>query len=150
MTLLLILGGALVLLAIVLVSAAAGTTAGGQSVTGVDRSVALVQALTNAPKELTKEYDESFTDRIMAPLQERASRLARRLSGSDAPERIRKRLDVAGNPVGWTVERVQAGKVVGAITMFFLGVALTALLGNSFMVRLVIIATVTLVGWFGP
>jgi tight adherence protein C len=150
MTLLLILGGALVVLAIVLVSAAAGTTAGGQTMSGVDRSVALVQALTNAPKELTKEYDESFTDRIMAPLQHRASRLARRLSGSDAPERIRKRLDVAGNPVGWTVERVQAGKVVGAITMFFLGVALTALLGNSFTVRLVIIATVTLVGWFGP
>ena len=56
MTLLLILGGALVVLAIVLISAAAGTTAGGQSVSGVDRSVALVQALTNAPKELTKEY----------------------------------------------------------------------------------------------
>jgi tight adherence protein C len=150
MTLLLILGGALVLLAIVLASAAVGTTAGGQSVSGVDRSVALVQALTNAPKELTKEYDESFADRIMAPLQQRASMLARRLSGSDAPERIRKRLDVAGNPVGWTVERVQAGKVVGAITMFFVSVALTAVVGPGFTVRLVLVAGATMVGWFGP
>src|SRR5690349_6230912 len=108
MTILLILGAALVILAIVLVSAAAGTTAGGQTVTGVERSVALVQALTNAPKELTKEYDESFTDRIMAPFQARASKVAKRLSGTDAPERIRLRLDIAGNPVGWTVERVQA------------------------------------------
>jgi tight adherence protein C len=150
MTLLLVLGGALVILAIVLISAAAGTTAGGQALSGVDRSVALVQALTNAPKELTKEYDESFTDRIMAPLQGRASKLARRLSGSDAPERIRKRLDVAGNPVGWTVERVQAGKVIGAIVMFFLATALTTLMGTSIPVRLVLIAGATAVGWLGP
>jgi tight adherence protein C len=150
MTLLLILGGALVVLAIVLVSAAANTTAGGQAVSGVDRSVALVQALTNQPKELTKEYDESFGDRIMAPFQERASKLARRLSGSDAPERIRKRLDVAGNPIGWTVERVQAGKVIGAIAMFFISVAFTTLIGPSFTVRLLVIVGATVVGWFGP
>jgi tight adherence protein C len=72
MTFFLILGAALVLLAIVLVSAAAGTTAGGQALSGVDRSVALVQALSNQPKELTKEYDQSFADRIMAPLQAKA------------------------------------------------------------------------------
>ncbi|HEX3223800.1 MAG TPA: type II secretion system F family protein [Nocardioides sp.] len=150
MTILLILGAALVILAIVLVSAAAGTTAGGQTVTGVERSVALVQALTTAPKELTKEYDESFTDRIMAPFQARASRIAKRLSGSDAPERIRLRLDIAGNPVGWTVERVQAGKVIGAIVMFFASVAFTQLLGFSFMVRLVVVGGATLAGWLGP
>jgi tight adherence protein C len=150
MTLLLILGGALVILAIVLLSAAAGTTADGQALSGVDRSVALVQALTNAPKELTKEYDESFADRIMNPLQGRASKLARRLSGSDAPERIRKRLDVAGNPVGWTVERVQAGKVIGAIVLFLVTAALTTLMGTSLTVRIVLIAGATAAGWLGP
>ncbi|HET7430666.1 MAG TPA: type II secretion system F family protein [Nocardioides sp.] len=150
MTILLILGAALVILAIVLVSAAAGTTAGGQTVTGVERSVALVQALTNAPKELTKEYDESFTDRIMAPFQARASKVAKRLSGTDAPERIRLRLDIAGNPVGWTVERVQAGKVIGAIVMFFLSVAFTQLLGFGMAVKLVVIVGATLAGWLGP
>jgi tight adherence protein C len=150
MTLLLILGGVLVLLAIVLVSAAVGTTPGGQTATGVERSVALVQALTNAPKELTKEYDESFTDRIMAPFQARASKVARRLSGSDAPERIRRRLDVAGNPVGWTVERVQAGKVIGAIIMFLCSTAFTTLIGTGLMLRLVLVAGATMIGWLGP
>jgi tight adherence protein C len=150
MTVLLILGAALVLLALLLVSAAAGTTAGGQAFSGVERSVALVQALTNAPKELTKEYDEPFGDRIMAPLQQRASKVARRLSGSDAPERIRKRLDVAGNPSGWTVERVQAGKVIGAITMFLMSAALTALMGTSLTIRIVIVVGATLIGWLGP
>jgi tight adherence protein C len=149
-TLLLILGAALVILAFLLVSASLGTTASGEALTGVDRSVALVQALSDAPKELTKEYEESFGDRVMAPLQERASKLARRLSGSDAPERIRRRLDVAGNPVGWTVERVMAGKSIGAITLFLVTVALTAVMGTSLTIRILFIACATLVGWFGP
>jgi tight adherence protein C len=150
MTLLLILGGVLVLLAIVLVSAAVGTTAGGQSVSGVDRSVQLVQALTNHSPELVKEYDESFADRIMSPLQQRASKIARRFSGSDAPERIRKRLDVAGNPAGWTVERVQAGKVIGAIALFLISLAVTAVMGTSLTVRIVMVGVATAVGWLGP
>jgi tight adherence protein C len=150
MTLLLIMGAALVLLAIVLASAAAGTTANGQTATGVDRSVALVQALTNAPQAIIKEYDESFGDRIMAPLQQRASRLAKRFSGADAPERIRRRLDVAGNPAGWTVERVQAGKVIGAVTFFFISVALTGVMGLGLVPRVIGILVATAIGWFGP
>jgi tight adherence protein C len=150
MTLLLIMGGALVLLAIVLASAAAGTTAGGHTATGVDRSVALVQALSNAPTAITKEFDESFADRIMAPLQQRASKLAKRFSGADAPERIRRRLDIAGNPVGWTVERVQAGKVIGAVTLFLVSLALTGLMGMGITLRIVFVLGATAVGWFGP
>jgi tight adherence protein C len=150
MTLLLIMGAALVFLAIALASAAAGTTSGGQAATGVDRSVALVQALSNAPTAMTKEFDESFGDRIMAPLQQRASKLARRLSGSDAPERIRRRLDVAGNPQGWTVERVQAGKVIGAITLFLISLALTGVIGTGLTPRIVAVVAATAIGWLGP
>jgi tight adherence protein C len=150
MTLLLIMGAALVFLAIVLVSVSAGTTSGGQAATGVDRSVQLVQALTNAPTAMTKEFDETFGDRIMAPLQQRASKLARRLSGSDAPERIRRRLDVAGNPSGWTVERVQAGKVIGAVTLFLVSLALTGVMGTGLTLRIVMVLVATAIGWLGP
>ena len=65
----------------------------------------------------------------MAPLQGARRGSAAGCSGSDAPERIRKRLDVAGNPLGWTVERVQAGKVIGAIALFLVSLALTAVMG---------------------
>jgi tight adherence protein C len=150
MTLLLIMGAALVFLAIVLVSVSAGTTSGGHAVTGVDRSVQLVQALSNSPTAMTKEFDESFADRIMSPLQGRASKVARRLSGSDAPERIRRRLDVAGNPAGWTVERVQAGKVIGAVTLFLISLALTGVIGNGITVRIVVVLIATSIGWLGP
>jgi len=149
-TILLILGAALVVLAIVLISAAVGTTATGRAVSGVDRSVALLEAVTTAPKELSKDFDESFADRVMAPLQSKALLVARRLSGSDAAERIRKRLDVAGNPAGWTVERVQAGKVLGAIAMFLVSVALTTVMGIHFPLRGLLIVLATLAGWFGP
>jgi tight adherence protein C len=149
-TILLILGGALVVTAVFLVSAAASTTASGQAVSGVERSVALVQAMSKGPAELTREYDESFADRIMAPFQARALLVARRLSGSDAAERIRRRLDVAGNPEGWTVERVQAGKVIGAIALFLVSVALTTVMGAGFTLRIMTILGATAVGWFGP
>jgi tight adherence protein C len=147
---LLLLGAMLFIVACVLISAAVGTTASGRAVGGVDRSVALIQALSGAPKELTKDLDESFGDRVMAPLQARALGIARRLSGADAAERIRLRLDVAGNPGAWTVERVQAGKVIGAIVMFLISIAVTALLGPSLTIRLVMIVGFTAVGWFGP
>lgn len=150
MTLLLIMGGALVLLAIVLASSAVGTNSGGHASTGVERSVALLQALNTAPSALTKEFEESFGDRIMAPLQVRASKIAKRFSGADAPERIRQRLDVAGNPVGWTVERVQAGKVIGAVTLFLISLALTGLMGMGLTVRIVVVLAATAIGWFGP
>ena len=150
MTILLILGGVLVILAALLASAAVGTTASGRAVSGVDRSVALLQAVTSAPKELTKELDESFAIRVMAPFQNRALGVARRLSGKDAAERIRLKLDIAGNPPGWTVERVQAGKVIGAIVMFFVSVAVTTLMGPSTTIRIVGIVGATLIGWFGP
>jgi tight adherence protein C len=150
MTILLILGGALVVVALFLVSAAASTSAGGQAVSGVDRSVALVQALSGAPTELSKEYDESFTDRIMGPFQQRASKLAKRLSGADAPERIRVKLDIAGNPIGWTVERVQAGKVIGAIALFMISLAFTTVLGMGFTIKILVVVGATVVGWLGP
>jgi tight adherence protein C len=150
MTILLLLGAALVILAAVLVTSAMGTTASGRAAGGVDRSVALIEALSGAPKELTKELDESFADRVMAPFQSKALVVARRLSGSDSAERIRLKLDIAGNPPGWTVERVQAGKVIGAIAMFMISVAVSAVMGVGFTVRVVMILGFTLVGWFGP
>src|SRR5690349_15950747 len=150
MTILLILGAVLVITALILVSAAAGTEASGRALGGVDRSVALIEALSGSPKELTKEIDEPFGDRIMAPLQARAAKLARRLSGADAADRIRHKLDLAGNPPGWTVERVQAGKVIGGIAMFFISIAVTALIGLGVPLQIIAIAAGTAAGWLGP
>ena len=50
---------------------------------------------------------------MLFPLLARTQRMGRRLTPEDASERIREKLELAGNPRGWTVERVMAGKVVG-------------------------------------
>jgi tight adherence protein C len=145
MTVLFILGVSMVLLAILLAGSAMSSTAE----TGVTRSLAVLEAMTNAPKELTKELDRSFADRVLEPLQQRALALGRRLSGADTPDRIRRKLDLAGNPHGWTVDRVVSGKVMGAVAGLVVGVVFGLLIGGM-GTRLVLAVGGLVVGFFGP
>ncbi|GAB3266014.1 type II secretion system F family protein [Nocardioides dilutus] len=145
MTLLFILGISMVLLAILLVGSALSST----TETGVTRSLAVLEAMTNAPKELTKDLDRSFADRILQPLQQRALRLGRRLSGADTPDRIRRKLDLAGNPHGWTVDRVVSGKVIGAVVGLVAGVVFGLMFDGTGM-RVILAVGGLVVGFFGP
>jgi len=109
----LLLGAGLVFVSLFIIFAAVG---GVQSETrGVNRSLAVLEAMTAAPSEMTKELDKSFGERVVEPLYERITRLGRRITGADAADRIRHKLDLAGNPPGWTVDRISAGKIVGAV-----------------------------------
>lgn len=145
MTLLFVLGIAMIGLAIVLVGSALSRT----SETGVTRSIAVLEAMTNAPKELTGDLDRSFADRVLTPLQARATTLGRRLAGSDTSERIRRRLDLAGNPEGWTVDRVLSGKVIGAVVGFVVGVVFALMLDGT-VARLLVVVGVAVAGFFAP
>ncbi|MDO9495146.1 MAG: hypothetical protein Q7J48_05550, partial [Nocardioides sp.] len=113
MTLLLVMGVILVVAAIVLVGMAVGPASEG----GVTRSLAVLEAMDNAPKEMTAELDRPFGERVLQPLQARALNVGRRLSGADAAERVRRKLDFAGNPRDWSVDRVFSGKVIGAVAL---------------------------------
>jgi tight adherence protein C len=146
MTMLFIMGALLVFTALVLVGTA---MRGSAQSTGVARSIELIEALTTAPSELTRELDKSFGERVLIPLQNRFSGLGRRQSGADSNERIRRKLDLAGNPPGWTVDRVMSGKVVGAIAGFVGGLLFSFMLGGT-MVKLVVIVLVTIAGFFSP
>jgi tight adherence protein C len=145
MTLLFILGLSMVLLAIVLLGSALRSTTD----TGVTRSLAVLEAMTNAPKELTQDLDRSFADRVLEPLQQRALRLGRRLSGADTPDRIRRKLDLAGNPHGWTVDRVVSGKVIGAVAGLVLGIVFGLMLQGT-GIRIIVAVGGLVVGFFAP
>lgn len=145
MTLLFILGICMVILSIVLLGSALRSTAD----TGVTRSLAVLEAMTNAPSELTKDLDRSFADRVIEPLQQRALNLGRRLSGADTPERIRRKLDLAGNPHGWTVDRVVSGKVIGAVAGLVFGIVF-GLMFQGVGIRLLLAIGGLVVGFFGP
>lgn len=89
---------------------------------GVSKSLAVVEAFTAAPSALRKEIDPSFEDRILAPLLDRFVGLGKKLTPADHTDRIRHRLELAGNPSGWTIDRVTSLKFVGF--MAALGIAL--------------------------
>src|SRR3954452_21663009 len=145
MAILFILGIALVLLAILLL----GSALSSSTESGVTRSLAVLEAMTNAPKELNQQLDKSFGERVLEPLQARATRLGRRVSGADTAERIRRKLDLAGNPPGWTVDRVLSGKVMGAILGLVFGLAFSLMISSPAM-KIIIIIGGTVIGFFAP
>ncbi|CAM3630860.1 MAG: type II secretion system F family protein [Actinobacteria bacterium] len=147
MTLLLVLGVLLVLVAILLVASA--TTSDAEA-SGVGKSLAVLQAMTSAPKELTDEIDRPFSERVWEPLQARTLGLGRRLSGADSADRIRRKLDLAGNPPGWTVDRVTSGKIVGAVAGLVVALLFSLMLGAGTPVRLAVVLGGLVVGFFGP
>ncbi|MBB6626415.1 type II secretion system F family protein [Nocardioides sp. KIGAM211] len=146
MTLLLVLGFVLVVVALVLVALALGPS----EAAGVTRSLAVLEAMTSAPKELTKELDRPFAERVLAPLQQRTLGLGRRLSGGDSAERIRAKLDLAGNPPGWSVDRVTSSKVIGAVAGLAIALVFSLMLGQSLSVRLVMLVVGLVIGFFAP
>lgn len=147
MTLLLVLGVLLVGVSLVLVASA--TTSDAEA-SGVGKSLAVLQAMTAAPKALTEEVDRPFTERVWEPLQARTLGLGRRLTGADSAERIRRKLDLAGNPSGWTVDRVVSGKVVGAVAGLAVAFLFSLMLGASTPVRLAVVLGGLVVGFFAP
>lgn len=148
MVLLFVLGLCLVALALSLLAAALRT---GVQPGGIARSIAVLESMTSpAPVELTREIDPPFGDRILEPLRQRALRIGRRLSGADAGDRIRHKLDLAGNPVGWTVDKVVSAKVLCGAVGLVVGLSGSLVLGLSLMPGIAVVALSAALGFFGP
>lgn len=124
---------------------------GREAPTGLARSLASLERMdSSAASELAAEAEPSFTDRVLAPLQERALAIGRRITGADKAERIRHSLDLAGNPSGWTVDRVVGLKVLAAVVLPILGLAYARLIGLSIFTSLFIAIVLVGLGFFGP
>ncbi len=147
MILLFVLGVLLIGLALVLLGSALADHSEG---VGITRSLAVLQAMTTAPQELTKELDRPFSERVLAPLHDRTLKLGRRLSGADSAERIRHKLELAGNPAGWSVDRVVSSKVIGAAAGLVVALVFSFMLGSALPIRLVVVLAGAVVGFFSP
>lgn len=144
----LLIGVALVFGALFLLFAVVGGLT--QEQTGVNRSIAVLNALTSAPDELKSELEPPFAERVLIPLLQRVQGIARKLTPSDANERIREKLDLAGNPPGWTVERVTSGKVVGFVGALAVSLLLALAMGIGFVPTLGLVVIASLVGYMAP
>jgi tight adherence protein C len=142
-----VLGVLLLVVAVVLLSVA---LAEERDTRGMARSLALVRATSTAPELLTDEADPPFGERVLGPLRGRALRVGRRLAGSDAAERIRHRLDLAGNPAGWTVDRVLSGTVLGATAGLVVSGAFALLLDLALPFAVLLVVAGAVLGFFSP
>jgi tight adherence protein C len=96
------------------------------------------------------ELDAPFTDRVLFPLLARVQGVGRRMTPADASERLRAKLERAGNPTGWTSERVSAAKVVGFAAALVIGLLLSLTLGLSFFITLLFVVVAALAGYMAP
>lgn len=128
----------------------AALSAGARETGGVNRSIEVIEAFTSAPRELKGDLDASFQDRVLVPLLARFQGLGRRLTPDDANERILAKLDLAGNPPGWTVDRVAAGKVIGFIVALLVSLLLSIAMGLSFVVTLLFVVGASVAGYLAP
>ncbi|WP_203335395.1 type II secretion system F family protein [Nocardioides limicola] len=145
----LLIGVVLVFVALFVLFAAVGGLS--KERTGLAQSLAYLDQVTAAPEALIKaEADRPFGERVLAPLYQRAMNLGRRLSGADSAERVRRKLDLAGNPAGWNVDRVAAAKVVVAFFGFGLSAVVCLIMSISFPVWIPVVAGGVIVGFLAP
>ncbi len=113
-----------------------------------NRSLAALRAFGANPVHVST--DAPFGQRVWRPLVFRLTGLGRRLTPNGAIERIRRRLEGAGNPPAWDVDRVLAFKVLGLMAGVLIGMAVSLLLGRGLVGVVVIAALVGAAGFLAP
>lgn len=116
----------------------------------VGRSLAAVRALHSAPSAMLRELNKPFGERVIVPGLARLTRLGRRFTASEQVGRIRHRLELAGNPTRWDVDRVIAFKMLGLIVGFLLGVSLPLAVGAGLLPLVGITVAFVALGYFTP
>ncbi len=147
-TILLVLGIAGIFASIFLALTAVGVFT--NEAHGVSKSLAVVEAFSAAPQSMREELDPGFQERVLTPALARLTGLGRRLTPSDYNERILSKLNIAGNPPGWTVDRVLSLKVVGIVAGLVGGGLLALLLGKGLGVSVGLTIAAGVAGYYGP
>lgn len=119
------------------------TTAGAQS-RGVARSLELLERQPTQ-REVSR-HELPARDRLVNPLLDATKSVAVRLSPSGTADRIATALDRAGNPAGWSVERIFGVKGIGLL----IGVGLGLLFGGISLLGLLLALTFGALFFFMP
>lgn len=117
---------------------------------GVNRSLAVLEAFSAAPPELRTELEPSFRDRVLDPLLVRTLRMGRTLTPADHSERIRRKLELAGNPRGWSVDKVTSLKFIGFVAALVLSLGGALVLGLGLLLTLMWCVLASVLGYLAP
>ncbi len=100
-------------------------------------------------REKASRRDDDFHERVVLPLMDRALRAGRRLTPVERRTRLRLKLDIAGNPYGWDVDRVLALKTVALFIGGAVGFIFPVLVG-AYIPALVLAPGLALLGFYAP
>ena len=148
---LLVAGLLLFFTSFVLLIAATGVLGAGSPRSGVARSLAAVEAINRPRRDMREEeLQRPFTERVLDPLADRFTAIGRRFTPEDRVVRIRRRLDLAGNPSGWDADRVLGLKALAALVGALLGLVVPPLLGFGPLVTFGLVLLGCFGGWVAP
>jgi tight adherence protein C len=145
-----VLAGGLVAIFVALALIIATALAGAAEKQQVSRSLAAIRAFEATPGGLRKEADVPFADRVLLPSMQRLARIGRRFTPAGLDERVRHRLDLAGNPPTWDVERVIAFKMLGVIAGLAGGLLVALALGANVLTIFGLAVALAAAGYFAP
>jgi len=118
---------------------------------GLARSLQTLEQMGNqGAQELAASAELPFADRVLAPLQERSLRIGRRITGADKAERLRHKLDLAGNPRDWSVDRVISLKVLAAVVLPLVAMAYAVVIHFGFTTVVLVGLGGFFLGFFAP
>lgn len=146
----LVAGLALLFASVLVALAASGMFTGSRS-RRVVRSLAAIEALNLSPQALRQqELQRPFAERVLDPALRRFVSVGNRITPGDRLQRIRRRLDLAGNPAGWDAERVVGLKGLGGLAGLVLGGLTAWALGSAPLPWTAVTVLGGLFGWFIP
>lgn len=142
-------GLVLLFVAIMLAVVASGVLTPPKS--GVARSLEAVEAIHAPRRDLrVRELERPFGERVLDPLSARFTAIGRRFTPEERVVRIRRRLDLAGNPAGWDADRVLGLKALAGLVGALLGLVLPPLLGFSPLITVLGVVGGCALGWVAP
>jgi tight adherence protein C len=117
----------------------------------IARSFEAIENFHVGPRAIRQqELQRPFADRVLGPITDRFIAAGRRITPDERLSRIRRRLDLAGNPEGWDVDRLVGLKALGLLAGGLVGLVLPLALGAGLGVTIVSVVGCTALGWFGP
>ncbi|MGJ7441412.1 type II secretion system F family protein [Aquipuribacter sp. MA13-6] len=118
---------------------------------GVPRSLAALARVHAAPRSAReRELQRPVTERVLDPLMHTVTRIGRRLTPREQLTRVQARLDLAGNPPAWDVDRVASLRVLLAFVLGSVSLAVCAVVGPDLLQAVGIIAVAVAAGWVVP
>lgn len=119
--------------------------------TGVEKSLAAIGEVQVAPRDLrAQQLQRPFSERVVDPLLSSFVQVGRRFTPDERILRIRRRLDLAGNPVGWDADRILGLKAFGGLAGAVVGLVVALVFGGGPFWVLVASVLFGLLGWAVP